>query len=131
MYSGPDDYGPRLSTLVNPLAWVIVVSVALGGVVLVASMRTMPWLRFAAMGFAAVAVVTAAACLIDPNVLVGTLLTEFGIEALGARAVVDNSWLWTELALTTMFLLGIVGITVAARRTPPAAQHTDPPAPHP
>jgi hypothetical protein len=131
MFSGtaPAGYGPQLVALINPLAWVIVAAVALGGLALIGSMRTMPWLRFVAMGFAAVAVATAATCLIHPDVLVGDLLTEFGIEALGARAAVNTSWLWAELAFTGMFLLSIVGITVAARRTPPAAASIDPPSP--
>jgi hypothetical protein len=90
-----------------------------------------PWLRFVAMGFAAVAVATTATSLIHPDVSVGDLLTEFGIEALGARAVINTSWLWAELVLTGMFLLSIVGITVAARRTPPAATSIDQPSPHP
>jgi hypothetical protein len=133
MFSGtsPAGYGPRLAGLVNPLAWVIVAAVALGGLALIGSMRTMPWLRYLAVGFAAIAVVTAAACLIHPDILVGDLLTEFGIEELGARAVVNTTSLWAEFALTGMFLLSIVGIIVAARRTPPEAASTGQPAPHP
>jgi hypothetical protein len=133
MFSGtpPEGYEQQLAGLINPLAWVIVGSVALGGLALIGSMRTLPWLRYVAMGFAAIALATAAVCLIHPDVLVGDLLTEFGIEALGARAVVDTTYLWAELVLTAMFLLSIVGITVAARRTPRAAASIDQPSPHP
>ena len=83
------------------------------------------------MGFAAVAVATAAACLLVPDVLVGDLLTEFGIEPLGARALMNASALWAELGLSGMFLLGITGLIVVARRSPQEAARTDQQAGHP
>jgi hypothetical protein len=128
MYSGT---APVAHGLINPLAWVIVFAVAIGGLALIGSMRTMPWLRYAAAGFATIAVATAAACLIDPDLLVGDLLTEFGIEPLGARAVVDTTYPFVELAISGMFLLSIVGIIVVARRTPREATSTDRQASHP
>jgi hypothetical protein len=120
MFAGPKEYGD-LGSLSNPLGWVVAASMALAAAALVSSTRTLPWLRWVASGFAAVAVATVVACLIRPSLLAGDLLHEFGADSIPARDVVNSPVLWGELVVTGLALLTPFVITVAERRTPRAA----------